>query len=67
MFAKYPERNLFKSIFIDKNHSDIIKRLQSTLKRFKVNFTKHVNNVNSYFNSLMLMKAIFLFTKKYAH
>lgn len=38
------------SIFIDKNHSDIIKRLRNTLKRFKVNFTKHINNVNSDFN-----------------
>lgn len=35
---------------IDKNHSDIIKRLRNTLKRFKVNFTKHINNVNSDFN-----------------
>lgn len=40
----------FTSIFIDKNHSDIIKRLRNTLKRFKVNFTKHINNVNSDFN-----------------
>lgn len=40
----------FTSIFIDKNHSDIIKRLRNTLKRFKVNFTKHIKNVNSDFN-----------------
>lgn len=57
----------FTSIFIDKNHSDIIKRLRNTLKRFKVNFTKHINNVNSDFNELMLMKGIFLFTKTNAH